>query len=279
MVVTVNLIGAGRVGQTFLRILKDVEYVKIGNVVSRQYDNAIRAVAFAGQGRAVERLEDMNPAQLWLIAVPDDQIGTVSKEMSQLVAAVQPEQPVAVHFSGFFPSSVMKPLQEKGWMVASCHPVLSFAEPETAAEQLAGTFCGLEGDAGAVALLGPLLTAIGCHPFSIHADGKALYHAAAVFSNNFTVVLQAIAMEAWQQSGVDPDTAKTLCSSLVAVASANVARLGAQQALTGPAARGDREVMSLQKEQIAAWHAEAGEIYGRLSEMAVRLKQTGTTRS
>ncbi|MGO4560227.1 Rossmann-like and DUF2520 domain-containing protein [Mesorhizobium sp. 2RAF21] len=277
MTVKVNLIGAGRVGQTFLRLLNNVNSVAVGDVLSRSYSSALRAAASVGAGRAVRRLEDMEPAQLWLIAVPDDQIAAISEKMSRLLLVSRMEPPVAVHFSGFHSSDMLKPLRDKGWFAASCHPVLSFPDPASAVNGFKGTYCGTEGDEPAVAMLGPLLFAIGAHAFPIRADRKALYHAAAVFSNNFTVVLQAIAMEAWAQSGVPLEVAEVLCSSLLGSASTNVLRLGPQAALTGPAARSDQEVMRLQRASVSEWYAEAGEVYDRLSKMAHRLKLTGTT--
>lgn len=278
----INLIGAGRVGQTLLRVLRNSGSANIGDVLSGHYENAARVVGDTGQGRAVERLEDMKPADLWLIAVPDDQITAVSEEMARHFANARPAEgadaPVAVHFSGFLPSTTLNALKDLGWLVASCHPVLSFADPEIAAAQFAGTFCGVEGDGVAVTRLSPLLSAIGGRPFSVHAERKALYHAAAVFSNNFTVVLQALAMEAWAESGVDPNVAGALCSSLLFAASTNVTRLGPQVALTGPAARGDRKVMDLQQTAVAQWSAKAGEVYSLLSDMAYRLKHGDITR-
>lgn len=277
MAITVNLIGAGRVGQTFLRVLSNLASVVIGDVLSRNPENAVRAVADIGKGRAVKRLEEMNAAQLWLIAVPDDQISVVAEEISRRLSVAQAERPVAVHFSGFLPSNVLEPLKGLGWLIASCHPVLSFADPVSGARQFGGIHCGTEGDPAAIALLDPLLSSMGARTFTLNSESKALYHAGAVFSNNFTVVLQAIALEAWAQSGIDTEVAEALCATLLGSASANVVRLGPQAALTGPAARGDRQVVLLQKEHVAVWHSQAGEIYDVLSEMASRLKQSGTT--
>ncbi|MGX5806191.1 Rossmann-like and DUF2520 domain-containing protein [Bradyrhizobium sp. Arg314] len=283
MAATINIIGAGRVGQTLLRVLTNAGSANIGDVLSSRYENAARAVSAVGQGRAVQRLEEMKAAHLWLITVPDDQITIVAEEMARDLPAArhgeETDAPVAIHFSGILPSTALKPLRDFGWLVASCHPVLSFADSETAAAQFAGTFCGIEGDRLAIARLNPLLLEVGGRPFSLNADHKALYHAAAVFSNNFTVVLQALAMEAWAQSGVDPDIANALCSSLLDVASANVRRLGPQAALTGPAARGDRKTIALQHARVAQWYAKAGEVYSLLSDMAYQLKRNGTVRS
>ena len=72
---------------------------------------------------------------------------------------------------------------------ASVHPLLNFASPEIGVAQFAGTPCGLEGNAAAVQMLADALLAKGGKSFDVASELKPLYHAAAVFSSNFTVVL------------------------------------------------------------------------------------------
>ena len=80
--------------------------------------------------------------------------------------------------------------------LASVHPVLTFADPATSVQQFEGTLCGCEGNELALGFVEDLLKEIGAIPFRIRSDSKSLDHAAAVISNNFTVVLQAVAREA-----------------------------------------------------------------------------------
>ena len=49
----VNLVGAGRVGQTLLGLLKTLPGYAIQDVLSSRYTSAQDAVQFAGAGRAV----------------------------------------------------------------------------------------------------------------------------------------------------------------------------------------------------------------------------------
>jgi len=51
----------------------------------------------------------------------------------------------------------------------------------------------------------------------------------------------------------------------------NVLALGARDALTGPAARGDREVVAIQNAAVADWDADSGRAYAALSALAFRL--------
>lgn len=274
----VNLIGAGRVGQTFLRLLATMRSIRIQDVHSARYASAHAAVPQTGAGRAVEHLADMRPADLWIIAVPDTRISTVASQLAQTLPKTG-QNTVAFHCSGFFPAAEMAPLRALNWHLASVHPVLSFADPERAKDQFNGALCGLEGDEDAVTFVQPILEHLGAECFRIRSEGKSLYHAAAVISNNFTVVLQAIACEAWAEAGVEDNVVPKLNATLLQSTVENVIALGPQDALTGPAARGDENVVVSQGQDVAQWHPAAGDIYRTLSLLARSLKDNGSTRA
>lgn len=263
---TVNIIGAGRVGRTFLRLLGS----KARDVASATRASADAAVRETGHGEARD-LDKMRPADIWLLTVPDTQIA----RSAQALAQRQLPPAIAVHCSGFHTAGIMEPLRGRGWRLASAHPNLSFADPETAARSFPGTPVGIEGNPRAVNAVEDLMTDLGAEPFCIESDRKALYHAAAVFSNNFATVLQAIAQEAWADAGVPQDIVARLNASLLNATAENVNRHGPVAALTGPAARGDIAVVEAQGARVAEWNAEAGRLYRDLSVMAARLKATG----
>jgi predicted short-subunit dehydrogenase-like oxidoreductase (DUF2520 family) len=154
---------------------------------------------------------------------------------------------------------------------------LNFAAPETGIRQFAGTPCALEGLDAAVAWLRTHVSAIGGVCFDINSAHKALYHAAAVFSSNFTGVLQGIAQDAWRSAGVSPEMVNTLNRALLTSTTDNLLALGPAQALTGPAARGDTAVVTAQAAVVGQWNPVAAQAYRALSELAVSLKQRGTT--
>lgn len=270
----INLVGPGKVGQTLMRRIVMAGEHEIQDVVGRSVETARLAVEFIGTGTAVSALADMRPADLWFVTVSDTRIGAVAARLAE----VAPKPSIAVHCSGFLPAAEMRPLRDLGWGLASAHPVLTFADPASAVRQFEGTLCGIEGDAGAVTIVDALMRGIGGHPFPVSSEYKAIYHAAAVFSNNFTVVLQAVAREAWARAGVPQEIAEQLNAHLLSATTENVKRLGPAAALTGPAARGDLEIVARQEAAVRSWHPDAGEVYAELSVLAARLKQTGTTR-
>lgn len=269
-----NLIGCGNVGQTILRRLADSGLYDIQDVYGPRPERVARAMGFLGQGRACRTLDEMRPADVWFLTVPDTRIAEVADDL----ARVAPKGPaVAIHCSGFLPASEMASLRALGWTLASAHPALSFADPAVSVHQFAGVHCGLEGDPAAIEIAGRLMQDAGAQVFDIRPGGKALYHAAAVFSSNFTVVLQAIAREAWAEAGVPAEIVGNLNAALLKAASENALAMGPQAALTGPAARGDWGVVLRQGAAVTDWHPEAGTSYRSLSLLARRLKRTGST--
>ena len=269
--IKVNLIGAGRVGQTFLGLVGAADGYAVQDVMSRRYVSASAAVEQAGCGLAVRSYADMRPADLWIIAVPDGEIKAVATALAQVIQGRHPPC-VAFHCSGYFASDQLAALADLGWKTASVHPVRSFADPAQAIARFGGTLCGVEGAPGALAQITPMLDLIGGVSFEIGSQDKSLYHAAAVISNNFTVVLQAVARDAWTAAGVPEDIAKALNETLLQGTCDNVAALGPRGALTGPAARGDDAVVASQGADVAAWNPAVGDIYRDLSALAKALK-------
>ena len=277
LVKTLNVIGCGRVGQTLARLWQTQGSFAVQDLYGRSADKAAAAAAFIGGGRPVSDLAAMRPADAWMLTVPDTQVAAVAAELARhLPVADATNPPVAFHCSGFLGAAALAPLRERGWLLASAHPLLNFASPETGVAQFAGTPCGLEGDAAAVQMLADALLAIGGKSFDVASELKPLYHAAAVFSSNFTVVLQGVAQEAWRAAGVPEALLPRLNAALLQTTVDNLLAMGPAKALTGPAARGDTAVVQIQGDAVASWSPPAGDAYRTLSALAVRLAQSGT---
>ncbi len=282
----VNVVGAGNVGQTLMGLLQRVKGYEIQDVLSGQIASAQQAVSRWGTGRAVADVSQMRGADIWIITVPDGQIAGVGEDIARALHGQaqrdgqtgQHGRVVAFHCSGFLAAAALAPLRDLGWHIASAHPVLTFSDPQAAMAHFDGVLCGMEGDRQAVQAVEHLFRQLGATPFPIDPKNKSLYHAAAVISNNFTVVLQAIAREAWQAAGVPDDIACKLNASLLEATCRNVIAQGPRAALTGPAARGDTAVVSRQGKDVQNWHPAAGAVYAELSAMARNLKLQGSTR-
>lgn len=265
MAPTLNIIGAGHVGRALGRLFAGHGVFAIGDVLARSEQGAQDAAAFIGAGRPVHGIEQLQPAQAWMLAVPDDQIAPVCAALSVrgLLAGA-----VVFHCSG---AKASGELLAPGASVASVHPVRSFADPATVASSFTGTFCGIEGDAQALALLGPAFEAIGARLVPIDAQAKTVYHAASVFASNYLVTVLDAALRAYQAAGIPEDVARELARPLASETLQNVLRMGPERALSGPIARGDMATVARQQQAVEAWDAPSGELYRALADATVAL--------
>lgn len=266
---TLNIIGCGRVGRVLGRLFAQQNVFAVQDVLTRSRASANDAVAFIGSGRACDAMMQLRSADITLLGVPDDQISATCAELAA-VGLLQPSQ-IVFHCSGALSSTALSAAAACGAAVASVHPVRSFADAETVAQQFAGTFCGIEGDLRALQLLQPALLAIGAQPVPIDADAKTLYHAAAVFACNYLTTIIDTALRAYVAAGIPEDMARRMAQPLVTETLANIFRLGPEQALTGPIARGDTATVIKQQAAVAAWDEAAGTLYAVLAEATQQL--------
>ncbi|MBC7683574.1 MAG: DUF2520 domain-containing protein [Ferruginibacter sp.] len=270
---TLNLVGAGRVGQTLARQWQQQGTFAVQDVMTTSPASARAACVAIGAGHPVQTLQAMRPADVWMLAVPDAQLPQVAQALATVFVAPSAlgAQTVAFHCSGALGSVQLAPLFSLGWQTASAHCILSFASVEVAVAQFAGTACALEGDARACSMLQAAYSAIGARCFGVASEQKLLYHAAAVFATNFMPVLQSVAEDAWRSAGVPAELIPDLRATLLAHAVHNITALGPAAALTGPAARGDTAAIARQALAVKAWDVEAGAAYDALSVLALRL--------
>lgn len=286
---TLNIIGAGRVGRSLAHLWHERGVFTIQDVLTRSQASADDAVQFIGVGRAVASMSHMRQADVWMLAVPDGQISIAASKIAEYLAKIEIKTSIEsvfiasnatiFHCSGALSTVELQPLRDKGLQVASAHCLLSFSAPSSAVTQFSGTPCALEGDTLAKQTLQSAFEAIGANCFDIAEKDKILYHAAAVFATNFLPVLQVVAADLWLSSGMPAHMIEPLNASLLQKAVQNIAAQGAAKALTGPAARGDIELVASQGKAVADWNAQAGAAYAALSQLASQIVKDGTIQS
>jgi predicted short-subunit dehydrogenase-like oxidoreductase (DUF2520 family) len=259
---TLNIIGAGHVGRTLGRLFYARGVFVVQDVLTRSPASARAAVDFIGAGCAVDGVSALRPASVWMLAVSDDRIAEVAQ---QLAVSCDLQGAVVFHCSGAKASVELDAMRQAGALAASVHPVRSFADPQQVADAFDGTFCGVEGDADALALLDPALAAIGARVVHIDARAKTVYHAASVFASNYLVTVLDAALRAYQAAGIPAEAARELARPLAAETLANVFRLGPETALSGPIVRGDAATVARQQAAVAAWDPASGALYDALA--------------
>lgn len=237
----INVIGAGRVGQTLAWLLSRENTAEIGYVCNQTEASIRAALQFIGQGTGCARAEELPPADITFITTSDD---CIARACAALSHSRLKSGGIVVHCSGALTSDTLEAVREKGCFAASIHPMRSFANPALSVVEFRGTYCALEGDLPAVAVLGPLFKTIGAMVFSIDKTKKPLYHAAGVFASNYLVTLFSQALSCLEDAGVDKHVAVGAALNLMNGTLRNLEQTQSPHlSLTGPIKRADTETI------------------------------------
>jgi len=232
-----GIIGAGIVGTALAVRLVEVGHECIG-VHTRSRLSYERFRSYLSIDHLP--LEALVPeVEVMFITTQDGMIRKVAENLSTNVL-VKPGQ-VWVHCSGSLPSGVLRVKEGLPIQCLSLHPLQAFASVEKALTILSGTHFGIEGDNEELGE--EIVKDLGGIPHHILAEKKTLYHAGAVVASNYLVVLAALAVELFAEAGIQGEEALASLLPLMRGTLYNLEQVGLPQALTGPVARGDVQVV------------------------------------
>lgn len=241
--VSFRVVGMGRAGRSMVGALAGTDWEFLG-----------------GYGRSDDPSDAAAGVDAVILSVPDDAVAEVAR-------TITPTSAVMIHLSGAKTLDVLEPHPNR----ASVHPLVSLPDPETGAGRLRG------GAAFAVAghrLAADLVAALDGRAFEVDERFRSLYHAGAVIAANHLVVLCAQVERIADHTGVPVD----LYWELMASTLANVERVGALSALTGPAARGDRNTIEGHVAALAELGPDEVELYRMLAGNAAELGRVAAAR-
>lgn len=265
----ISIIGAGRVGQTIGRLARDAGY-EIIDVVCRSKRSAVAAVRFIGAGNPHTAARvNLSPADLILIATPDDKISEAVQLITNNSSSVS--RAVALHTSGAIASDALDQLAAHGLATGSCHPLQTFESPARALELAGRSYFCIEGNPRATRVARRLVRRIGARYFEIPTEMKGLYHAAAVMASGGVVALLSISLELLELCGLSDAESKKVLMPLVEGTVANVRAIGPARALTGPVRRGDAGTVRRNMKAIADVSSDWLEVYRQLAARSLTL--------
>jgi len=235
-----NIIGSGKLGRTLARLFNDAGLISIGGIYNRNIESSQSALEFIGAGRVINNIEQLSsqPAELWMIATPDDVIHSCAEQLAEL-SNINWQKTVVFHTSGLKTSAELAPVKKRGSLVASAHPAHSFASPKRSITTFESTVCTLEGDTPAIESINTLFSAVGGQTTTIKAEAKPLYHAATVMASNYLIALLSASETLLEKAGIEEALASAILSPLMRQSLENGLIEGAVNALTGPITRGD----------------------------------------
>lgn len=240
-----GILGGGRAAWAFGSAWRRIGWPLSG--VWLRDESHSRITELLGTAR-VDLADLARESELLLIAVSD-------RAIPQCAAAVPETDALVFHASG-------ATLAQRGGF--SLHPLKSLP-PVGQPSDLEGTLLVFEGEHRRTAKL--VATAVGARFAEIAPDQKALYHAAAVFGANYVAASLDIAHQLMRRVGLTE-----VREDLVALARSAIENWRShddRRRFTGPASRGDEEVLQRHREALAA-DPDLARIYDLLAEQIAK---------
>jgi predicted short-subunit dehydrogenase-like oxidoreductase (DUF2520 family) len=217
-------------------------------VVERIQIVGMGRVGSAVGARLGDSVTDVDP-ELVLLCVPDRAI----PEVAQTV----PVGPWIAHTSGATPLAALDPHERRFGL----HPLQSFTHAR-GAEQLDGAYAAVTAESDEAREAGFWLAReLGLEPFALDDSERALYHAGAVVAASYLVTLHKAAADLVEAAGAPSEALVPLMRRV----------LENDFELTGPAVRGDWEVVEAHLAAIRERLPELEPLYRALADATAEL--------
>ncbi len=238
-----SIIGCGRVGVSLAVFLAENGFEPAG-FFSKTEASARFAQKMVGRGTVIHRAKDMViDKDMVFITTPDNRIEAMCRKLADK-GKILPGSTV-FHLSGALSSNILSTARDAGAHVGSIHPLQAFTPYERGqANPFAGINMSVEGSPQALVLGKEIISALGARSFAIPTDAKTLYHASAVVASNYLVTLENFALSLLMETGLDEGRAYGILEPLIQGTLANIKARGCANALTGPVARGDEQIVA-----------------------------------
>jgi predicted short-subunit dehydrogenase-like oxidoreductase (DUF2520 family) len=241
-----SIVGTGRVAAAFGKALV-AKGVSIKEIIGRDQGKVEALAEQLGASPAALGAMD-NEIDLLIVAVRDDAIAEVSALLPQ-------GDYIRVHTSG---SVALKVMGEGE--CGSIWPMYSFAQPNTIPADI--PLCVTGSSANSLEIIRSLAGIISDQVFTLSEEERSVTHIAAVLGNNFSNHIFSQAFDLLKQHGLDPEIIKPLLIQTVELA---MLRNG-EGTQTGPAARGEMEILADHMAFLEKEHPNLTEVYRVLSD-------------
>jgi predicted short-subunit dehydrogenase-like oxidoreductase (DUF2520 family) len=260
----VFVVGPGHVGRGLVRAFRASGVAVVGLHGKRPSGVATSSGALP---------EEMSGANVVIVCVRDPQLDeAIDEVMAAAKSGLVERGTVILHTSAIAEPEGLRALSEAGFPGGTFHPLVPFSDPEISAELLRGSWIGIDGENAAKSASRRLAGHLGARTLDIPPGKKPAYHAAAVISSNFPVVLASVAGHLLHDIGVPDSPAHQAVESLMLGALANMKQTLPDDALTGPVIRGDADTVGKHLRALKE-HGRALEVYRALSAAAVEIAE------
>ncbi|AOJ02687.1 MULTISPECIES: Rossmann-like and DUF2520 domain-containing protein [Burkholderia] len=211
----------------------------------------------------------VDAADLIFVTVPDDALGRIAAELR--FAPARAGEQALVHCSGASSVDLLAPARAQGAATGGFHPLYLFGGGDADLARIDGCSVTIEADGALKDLLVALAAALGCHPLSIPAGGRMLYHAAANYAASFALGNLAECVELWHSLGFAEDDALRALLPMLAGTIETARDKGLANALAGPVSRGDVGIVERQLALLESLGGDHAALYALHTRRAVAL--------
>src|SRR5438552_11866711 len=210
---TIAIIGPGRAGSALGRALRSAGY-PIAAIGGRNPDNVRNLAEELGARACQSPATTIDLADLTILAVPDDVILPLATQMVDSLCSAAGK--AAVHLSGAQDRAALRPLAQQGSLRTGVfHPLQTFRRGPEAAQNVAGTYFGIDADPPLRDQLTQIARDLHGHPFDLSGVDLALYHAAPVFAANYPTASPAEALTLPIDARLPAETAPQAMTTLL----------------------------------------------------------------
>ncbi len=261
----IGIIGAGKVGVSigFMMKKSGIAVRAISDVLDASLDTA-RTYLAEDVSYTNNNLDVVKTCDVIAITTQDRIIKDVVREIDAGMGRLDGK--VLFHTSGADPSSILKPLDEKGARLGSLHPLQTFPDIDSAIAVLPGTYIFIEGDKSALETLTFIGEKIGYRVQMIGSNDKVLYHLSAVFVCNLLCALYYAGEKIMDAINIDLEPFLPIIRATLK----NIESKGPLMSLTGPVIRGDLKTVESHIRAIDDME-EYKDVYKALSGIALKM--------
>ncbi len=265
---TLAIVGAGRVGRTLSRKLRELGW-NIGPVVTRSAATARSAVRAIGAGVPHGGLtRQVLAADIVLLATPDHAIADVAARLARQ-GGEEWRGKVVLHTSGSLSREALKPLARCGASTGSMHPMQTFSG--RGQTDLEGVIFGIDGDTRALRIARQMARTLGGVPVVVNAASRVAYHAAGGFAAQHVLSVMEAGTRILMSVGFTRRQASRALMNLARQTLDNFERLGPRATWTGPLARGDFGTVEKHLVALRRFPREYRAVYAALTRLAVQM--------
>ncbi len=262
---TISIVGAGRVGKTLGKRLRELGW-RIGAVVARSPATSRAAVRFIGAGTPRASLTpQIVDTDVILISTPDAALAEVVKSLPRIGGSALRGK-IILHTSGALDRSELAPLTRLGASTGSLHPMQTFSGRDV--PKLKNVIFAVEGDRRALRTAKQIARALGGVPVAIDGKNKPIYHATAVLVAGSEFALMEASIQMLVRIGFTRRRALQTLLPLTRQMLDNIERLGPRAAWTGPMSRGDYAIVAKHAKALQKYPREFQNAYAALAMLS-----------